>query len=245
MNDGMIRFTVRWNINTYKPRMKEIRRRIVMMLKLAQADFSAVNEVLRTYTGIRLHPDMASRVSDGIKFLQYMDTLTQKLNHIIELNQALMNAHPSVPFLDDSSHEDPAEFIFRLNYFQAWIAHNEFLSTVSIVKDLIDELNKTHPLEDLVAFSGRGIFRNLRQEEINTTYLFQALFSVYTERQGEQRKGVIPASLAAQIANIYTMNSERLVLEWLQNNPEDDPNELMRTYSHSGFGQEEEQVEFF
>ena len=245
MNQDSIRFTIRGSISTYMLRMKEVRSRITVILELAQTDFLAVNDIFRKcHADADLHPAMASRISDSIKFLQYMDTLTQKMNHIVTLNQALMEAEP-LPLVGGTPDDDPVEFIFRLNYFQALVAHNEFLSTIDTVKQLISELNREYNLEKIICSSGRKAFHNLELEESNMNLLLLALHSIYTERRDEHRNSICQTSDVSTVTRVYTMNSERMVLDWLQTHPHDHASELLRIYSHTGFGQVEEQTEIF
>ncbi len=241
-----ITFTLKWDITKHKTKMKEIRRQITLLLQCAQTDFSLVTESIRQCSTMDLHPAIASRISDVTRFLQYMDTLTQKLNHIILINQALMDAKVMRTTSDDCFlNMDSAAFLFRVNYFQARMAQREFLSTTHTLEHIIEEIVRADAIRSMRTPCLSEAFSNLKKGEANMDFLLRALHIIYTERSEEHHPVVCPSTDVEKITGLYTMNSERLILDWLLTHADNNVDELLQVYACNEFDQMEEQTELF
>ncbi len=233
MTDQEITLTLRWNIKNCRTRMMQIKRRIIQLRQVMKANFSILNEIIYSCeSSNELQSTMSGRLSDATRMLKYIDTITQKLTHIIVINQALMDENITCIKSDSSiQKEDSAEFMFRLNYWQARMANDEFLHITSTLQQLLLELVSLNQVARKTLFR-RKPFENLKKGAINFGFLLNALRSLHTDRVEEKLSAVCVPSDITQLFRLYSNNSERIVLQWLLTHPND---ELLLEYPHRAF----------
>lgn len=236
MTEPEITLTLRWNIKNCRTRMMEIKKRIILLQQVVQVNFPLINEIIRGCEKSKeLQATMAGRLSDATRLLRYIDTLTQKLTHIMVINQALMDVKIRRIKWDPSiEKEDSAEFIFRLNYCQARIANYEFLYVINTLQQISEELGSINQ-SARTTFVLRKPFKNLKKGCANFGFLLNALRSLHADRVEEKLHAVYVSSDIPQLFRLYSLNSERLVLQWLLTDPTDDVEGLLQEYAQNAF----------
>ena len=235
-------------IDKYKHRMSEIKNAIREILDTAMIDFLMVNTVFKKYNQYAepsIDASDAARISLSIIELQYMDIFSQKLHHIIALQEAL-GENPSI---DQSGQGhtiyDHANFIFKLNQLQAIVAGYDFTLTVTDLKNGLHELHD-HIIEiTRLDFHESDYFKHLQQIEEQLFVLVKTLREMADERIAESPIAHPAKTQVTKITNLYSMASERYVLLWLSNNLNGQPEDLIEAYKLDGFSRKEEEIELF
>jgi hypothetical protein len=210
------------------------------VLDMALIDFMMVSSVFKKYNQFAepsLSSEEARRVSLSVKELQYMDTFSQKLNHVLLLNRIVDQSQGT----SHSNTVDHAGFIFKLNYAQATVASLEFVSNAL---DLQKNLHQLH--DHIIAVTGmdfheKKYFTHLVDVGHKTEAIKNLLDEIQQERYRES-----PITISAieneikKISDIYAMASERFVLLWLIKHSSEPIEDLIEEYKEEEYGNEEE-----
>ena len=240
--------TVKPGVHQYVGRMDEVKTLIADVLDVALIDFLMVSSVFKKYNQFA-NPDMPSedaiRVSECVKELQYMDVFSQKLNHIISLNDVIHDA-ARANGNNQTEQGDQAGFILKLNYCQALVAAYEFQLNA---EDLRQNLYDLHDhIIDVTGLDYQESVYFKHQEEVKEKLMAinNMLDAIQHERYHEAPIAAAGVEgLVGKISNIYSMASERFVLVWLIKHTEITVEELLKQYMRKGFDKAVEETDIF
>jgi hypothetical protein len=199
-----------------------------------------VSSVFKKYNQY-VEPSMSSKdasmVSESLKDLQYMDVFSQKLNHVIHLNQLVEEAQVNL----EGHHVDHAGFIFKLNYLQATVAAVEFVSNAEDLRKNLHDLHAHIISVTGLDFHEDAYFSHLKEVERRMQGIKVILEEVQQERYREAPISVTGIEREVnKISSIYAMASERFVLWWLLKHTNSPIEDLLLEYGEEGYGTEEE-----
>lgn len=227
-------------VSKYRIRLDALNGMIKDVLDIALIDFMMVSSVFKRYNQFALpalSSNEARHVSLSVKELQYMDTFSQKLNHVVLLNQ-LVDQSQGANVAHTSDH---AGFIFKLNYAQTTVATEEFVANA---EDLQKNLHNLH--DHIISVTGMDFheskyFTHLEEVKRKTVVIKTLLDEICTERYKESPSTISSIEHEAnRISGIYTMASERFVLLWLIKHANAPFEELLEDYNEEGYVNEEE-----
>ena len=232
------------NIDFYQERIRSVQGEIKNTLGEATIDFLMVSSIFKRYSQFSspaTGQEEAVRMSLAVKELQYMDTFSQKLNHIMDLHTLLEKnqAHP------EQCQHDHAGFVFKLNYMQAVAATRTFVSIVTDLKKNLHELHHHILSVTGMDFTESDYFRHLPNITEGMNSVSDLLGSMAVDRQEEAPIHTGIKNDVMEIAKLYSMDSERYVLVWLANHPQGTSEEMVALYDADGFGRVEEEIELF
>ena len=240
MVENKLLFYIKPEVKQYLTRLELVKVKLKYILDIALIDFMMVSSVFKKYNQF-VDPSMSNEdalmVALSVKELQYMDTFSQKLNHIIQLNQIVVEGQDSSVNLTT----DHAGFIFKLNFLQATVAAHEFLTNAADLRKNLDSLHDHIISVTGLDFHESQYFQHLREVEEKISLTKSILSEVYLERYRES-----PISVSGienevrKISDLYTMASERFVLRWLLKHNYAPEEELLEDYKEEAYGTEEE-----
>lgn len=244
--EKVILITVVPDIIHYHSRIKAVKDLVQQVLDNALIDFMMVSSVFKKYSQFS-DPSMsgedANRVSQSIKELQYMDIFSQKLDHILRLNQEINKASSQAM---QSLNYDHAGFIFKLNYLQTIMAADEFLFNANYLKKNLHELHDHILSVTKLDFNDKAYFKHLGEIEGNLDQIKRILDEMYAERC--QEAPVLVADIEEEVkklGDLYTMASERFVLLWALKNMGATAELLLEQYKREGYESIEEEIDLF
>jgi hypothetical protein len=236
------------DVERYSNRTEEIKNMIQSVIDIALIDFMMVSSVFKKYNQFAepsMSDDDAKRVSYSVRALQYMDTFSQKLDHIIKLNQEILRTEKRGKN-DRAEKIDHAGFIFKLNHLQATVAADEFLSNATSLKQNMHELHDHIISVTKLDFHESAYFRHLNEIDEKLEKLKSILHEIQVERYQEAPQAIaLIEDEMRNISNLYTMTSERFVLLWLLKHSHASSEELLRQYKQDGYEQVEEEIDLF
>ena len=145
----------------------------------------------------------------------------------------------------ESTYVDHANFIFKLNCLQVIIAADEFKKKVAELRKslhvLHDHIIKVTRLE----FNVNDYFKHFTKIEEQLILLINQCDAITLERAIESPLNPEVIQQGMKLAGLYTMDSERLVLYWLLNNLNGQPEEMKQTYMIETFNQDGPEIELF
>jgi len=212
------------------------------VLSIASPDFGEVNYMLKVYYDQRITCDPTLSAFPGedvkidliVKNLQYMDILTQRVEHLVSIHNRLGDNDPAFK-----------ESFFHLHVFQSMTIELDLLRSIGIVNASIDDL-KEH-------FTEVGKILSLSWKYFNNTskikLILNTTIAALAEAGGEIKHLPIPALSTSQIQMlnlVYTMESERVVLNWfLKAMPTGTWEDLFHYYESAIHQLETEKTELF
>ena len=248
--ENKLRLSVEPDIEKYKQRMDEIKNAIREILDTAMIDFLMVNSVFKKYNQFAepsIAAPEAARISLSVKELQYMDIFSQKLNHVIALQETLVEKDSLEQSTNGQGNapRDYANFIFKLNQLQAAVACFDFAITVTDLKKGLHELHN-HIIEvTRLDFHESDYFKHLQQIEERLAGVVKTLREIAYERIAESPIDHGVKNQVLKINNLYTMANERYVLLWLLKHWHGQAEDLIEAYKLDGFVRVEEEIELF
>ncbi len=234
-------------VEQYSNKIEEVKNWIEQVLDMALIDFIMMSSVFKKYHQFAQQPvphEVADRVSSSVKKLQYMDFLSQKLTHIVQLNHEIEKA--AIHAHSNNTTIDQAGFIFKLNYMQATVAKTEFLLTTDALRQGLHDLHDHIISVTKLDFHEGAYFSHTGEIEERLECIIYTLNEMQKERCAETSSHVLNIEHQAQkLANAYTMKSERFVLTWLLRHPHTTATELIHQYMQEGIEQVEEEIDLF
>jgi hypothetical protein len=158
--------------------------------------------------------DLATEISAAVRELQHIDFLRQKLGHVYDLHFELQKSRATVG-IDEENRYEGHGLIFRVNYFQLMAAHEDYIKVVLSVQSTIRKIKEHNVL--LINFN-TSIFPNRFQIDDNFRTLGISLGSLADKNF--YASDVELYGLVNRISSRYTMESERVVLQWCIDNSE-------------------------
>ena len=215
-------------------------RRVIVM---AMPDFSELNEMIKSYyeqryrySASEIFSEEDSKIETVVRNLQFMDVLTQRVEHLILVHTSL-----------EVNNDNPGfnEAFFHLHVFQSMTIELDLLKAVNTINATL-EILKQHMMEvGNICYPDWKYFRNTStiKEILNST------ISLLTVAGGEIKHLPIPALTIGQIQMlnaVYTMESERVVLKWfLEAMPTGTREDLLHHYESAIHNLEVEKTELF
>jgi len=192
--------------------LENVNTELKKMVQLAETDFVAVNTLLKTYysnraivaTDSKAIADAETKMEAMMGGLQYMDVFSQRVSHLVSTHNQMLSNDLAQNFADS---------FFHLHVFQSMTIELDLLQSISSIKsllvDIIDHVDSLKNTSDPF-FGNTPLIKQTLQRTIDT--LLQA--------GGETAHLPIPSLAATQVAilnSLYTMESERIVLNWFLN----------------------------
>jgi hypothetical protein len=245
--ENELRLLVMPDVIKYHAQMENAANMMHRVKDMALIDFMMVSSVFKKYREAQAMPDTddsAKQLSLSVTELQYIDILSQKLEHITRLNEAIRKADNSIVAIQPN--EDQAGFIFKLNYLQVLVASEEFLSNAINLRNHLRNLHDHIVVVTQLDFEERDYFRHFHEIELSLKVIRQIVKEMTEERLYEA-----PISACAMdgqlpiISKIYTMTSERFVLRWLFEHPLASEDELLSSYQQDGYDHGQDEIELF
>jgi hypothetical protein len=151
-----------------------------------------------------------------ISQLQYVDIITQRVQHLIDTHEKVMTL-----YIDDLFKES----FLHLQYFQFSIVAFELFEAMQVTKFVLPDMNQK--------FLESETYNSLSAKRDCLASLSEKIKRSIKTNAGDVQLINIPALTARQInicKHLYTMESERLVLDWYINNPTGDFSDLIKFY---------------
>lgn len=179
-------------------------------ITLAADDFLSMCELLKK-CNVKAE-ELSLEISAAVRELQHIDFFRQKLGHVCDLHFELQKQHTTIGF-EESKRFARHGLVFRVNYFQLMAAHEDYIKVVLSVQSTIRKIKEHNVL--LINFS-TPIFPNRFQIDDNFRSLnikLGALAEKYFYTSDIDLSGLV-----TQMSSRYTMESERVVMQWCINN---------------------------
>jgi len=190
--------------------LEQVNNELMAVTVMATADFKLVKSMLREYfdkesAWKQVHdPAIDRRIDALISDLQYMDIFCQRVEHLVWVHQRVIVERSAAPF---------RESIFHLHIFQSMTIERDLSRTVASIHGALAELREHLTKASGTTWTPETFFRNTARIQKVLTRTIAAL----TTAAGDiQRLPVPPFSerLLQMLYALYTMESERLVLDW-------------------------------
>jgi hypothetical protein len=204
------------------------------VILIAESDFVKVNNVLRSLYERHMHQRAGSiseprlRLDAIMTGLQYMDVLSQRINHLIATHEKMTSL---LEFRNS---------FFHLHVFQSLTIRLDLLRSITSIQESIAEL-KSHIKEN-----------GVEMYFTNTARLNRALqnaIDLLTSAAGDIRQLPIPRLTEKHIdmlSSLYTMDKERIVLNWFKHAlPTGTWNDLLQHYTAEASVTETDGIELF
>jgi hypothetical protein len=157
---------------------------------------------------------LAEEISAAVRELQHIDFLRQKLGHVCDMHLDLQNNDAKIIGVDEDNKYAGHGLIFRVNYFQLMAAHEDYIKVVLSVQSTIRKIKEHNVL--LISFN-TPIFPNRFRIDDNFRTLNTSLGSLADKYYYQSDTNL--SQLIDKISSKYTMESERVVLQWCLGNP--------------------------
>ena len=195
----------------------------------AALDYVITNHLLKNYYAKREQEIALANISSSIKiklqeltsYLQYMDIFSQRVYHLVLAHQKMAKQNLAQAL---------TESVFHLHVFQALTIELDLFRSISAIKSTLAEL-KEHFIEvGKIDWMDDDIFNNTHviKEKLQKT------ISALQLAGGETKHLPLPTLTEEQVSilnSLYSMESERVVLNWFLNSmPAGTWEELMYYY---------------
>lgn len=203
----------------YWATLENINAKLAETISMASSDFLETCNLLKN---CNVKTDqLKEQISAAVRELQHIDFLRQKLGHARDLHiELLPGQEPKMIGIDDEKKYASHALIFKINYYQLLAAHEDYTKVVSSVLGTIRKIKEHNVL--LISFNA-PVFSNRFQIDDNFRDLNESL------NQLMQKYYCNPdfdwSWVTSQISTRYTMESERVVLQWCLKNTDGVPDE--------------------
>lgn len=225
--------------------LEKVNHDLKTVILIAAPDFAEVNGMLKVYYENRCKADSAllkefplleNKLDRLVSNLQYMDILTQRVEHLILIHVGLKEKS-----------DDPGlkESLFHLHVFQSMTIELDLLKSIKAIITIIEELQNHFSEIGKIDLQSHKYFTNTT---VITAILSDTILSL-SVAGGEIRHLPIPPLSPRQIQVLnahYTMESERVVLNWfLESMPRGRWEDLFHHYESAIEQVEIEKTELF
>jgi len=195
---------------SHKEMMENINMDLQEAIEITALDFKEVNDTIKDYYNsldsqarhVR-HTVIEDYLQSMVINLQHHDIFRQRVEHVVLVHQKLTTDEWLVNFV---------EFVFHLHIFQAMTIELDLLKVISSVADTLNQVHKVSP-------ESRS-FRHLENCFPQTTRIKEIIkktVSVLHAAGGNIKQlpvSPLTVNQLTQIYSLYTMASERVVLDW-------------------------------
>ena len=219
----------------HQEQIEVLNRMLTETIDIASLDF------LQIITALSKYEEEAGRehVSNAVKELQHIDTLRQKLQHVIDFQKEILNGeNPYHEYCEDANIQDIIGPLLKLNFYQLIAAQDDLTKTVSKVQALITKI-KTH-LSQAAHEISQVAFNNLNRINDNFRSVTTTLSHLANQYYSSSDLGL--SEISDYFSDRYSMLSERIVLNWCVSSEYESIEEFKKYYSNSD---KSESIELF
>lgn len=209
----------------HQEQLKVLNLMLTETISIASTDFLQMITVLSKYeeeTG-REH------VSNAVKELQHIDTLRQKLEHVIRFQQEILNGeNPYQEYCEDVNVQDVIGPVLKLNYYQLIAAQDDLTKTVSKVQALMNKIKSllSHAAHEI----SQVAFNNIQRINENFKNVITTLSHLANEYYTSSDLNL--SEIADYFSDRYSMLSERIVLNWCVSSEYESVEEFKKYYTN-------------
>jgi len=168
-------------------------------------------------------------VSNAVRELQHIDTLRQKLEHVISFQQEILNGeNPYQEYCEDVNMQDIIGSVLKLNYYQLIAAQDDLIKTVSKVQGLMNKIKSllTHAAHEITQIA----FNNIHQVNENFKNVTTTLSHLANEYYTSSSQNL--SEISDYFSDRYSMLSERIVLNWCVSSEYESVEEFKKYYTN-------------
>lgn len=204
--------------------IKSLNRMLTETIDIASVDFMEI------ITALSKCEEEASRehVSNAVKELQHIDTLRQKLQHVIDFQKEILNGeNPYHEYREDVNVQDIIGPLLKLNFYQLIAAQDDLTKTVSKVQNLINKIKAqlAHVAHEISQVTFNNIHR-INENFKNVTTTLSHLVN-----QFNSSSDLSLSEISDYFSDRYSMLSERIVLNWCVSSEYESVEEFKKYYS--------------
>lgn len=209
----------------------------------AALDYVITNHLLKNYYAKRDEnkitdiPDYAKlKLQELTSNLQYMDIFSQRVYHLVLTHQTMVK---------DNMSQAITESVYHLHVFQALTIELDLVRSIAAIKTSLSELKEHFIAVGQIDWMDDDIFNNTHviKEKLHKT------ITALRVAGGETQHLPLPTLTEGQIeilTSFYSMESERVVLNWFLNSmPHGTWEDLMQYYESEINKVEEDSFELF
>jgi hypothetical protein len=176
------------------------------MVGAAAKDYVMVSELLKRGYNSRTSIGTDEKVETLIADLQYMDIFCQRVEHLIETHNKMIN---------EDLAENFSESFYHLQVCQAMTIEMDWLRSIANIKNTLQEIKAEFIVKQTQWLDG-DLFGNT----VFIKAILRKTIDELLQAGGEAKHLPIPTLTPDQVRvlqSLYTMESERLVLNWFLN----------------------------
>lgn len=213
------------NLNeSHQEQIKGLNMMLTETIDIASVDFLQIISVLSKYE------EEASRehVSNAVRELQHIDTLRQKLQHVIDFQKEILNGeNPYHEYCEDVNVQDIIGPLLKLNFYQLIAAQDDLTKTVSKVQALISKIKAQ--LAHVAHEISQVAFNNINRVNENFKNVTTTLNHLVTQYYSSSDLSL--SEISDYFSDRYSMLSERIVLNWCVSSEYESVEEFKKYYS--------------
>ncbi len=209
----------------HQEQIKVLNMMLTETIDIASIDFLQMITALTKYEEEAAHED----VSNAVKELQHIDTLRQKLEHVIAFQQEVLNGeNPYQEYCEEASIKSIIGPLLKLNYYQLIAAQDDLTKTVFKVQTLILKIKSqlTHAAHEV----SKAAFTNLNRINDNFRNVTTTLSHLANEYYSSSDINL--SEISDYFSDRYSMLSERIVLNWCVSSEYESIEEFKKYYSN-------------
>lgn len=215
------------SMNSYhREILEDINKELLEAIDITAVDFIKVNDMLKSYyhsstaENNSVHLAIEAKIQFIVTNLQHHDIFRQRVEHLVLVHQKLMTDEWQLDFVEP---------VFHLHVFQAMTIELDLLKAISSVSDTLREVNTEYPqMREHCCIEKCFAHTNRIKEIIKRT-----VWVLQTAGGNLKHLPISPVRVnqLTRIYSLYTMESERVVLDWFINSiPSGSPEELLLHY---------------
>ncbi len=198
-----------------------VNKKIKLLVEQISGDFRNIVSFIKGYTiheplGNHYEPNISSNevISSITMNLQYQDILSQRLDHISQINALIIQELKITEHANDGTTEliTHASKIAEVNIRQLEDAYNEYISICSILRKDLDKFEKQNRLKNSNNLSSFIPFKNSLKIGTLVSEIKQNLELMVSINFEVSDSSQSLGQAAMRIQSIYTMQSERDIL---------------------------------
>jgi hypothetical protein len=225
--------------------LENLNSQLTQVIELAETDFVTVNKLFKicfeknknfSFANPALSSALEVKMEAVMAGLQYMDVFSQRVQHLILTHDRMLESNFAGDFRDS---------FFHLHVFQSMTIELDLLRSIATIKTLLIELRESFEgfyefMEvENTQFQNAPIIKEILRRTIKSLLLMA----------GETHDLPLPALTKEQVAtlnSLYTMETERTVLNWFLNSmPNGTWEDLMQFYEMQINLSEKNSIELF
>jgi len=198
-------------MNSYhKEILENINKELLEAIDITAVDFIEVNDMLKSYyrslstaENEDVHTIIEEKINSIVTNLQHHDIFRQRVEHLVMVHQKLMTDEWQLDFVEP---------VFHLHVFQAMTIELDLLTAISSVSDTLREVTNQYPQMKEQCHVEKYFTHTNRIKEI----IERTVWVLQTAGGNLEHLLISPFTVSqlTRIYSLYTMESERVVLDW-------------------------------